>query len=142
MRRGLFVGFAIVMALSIAAVVVAIASVTGPGDLARIKSALGLQTNCPQVTVGRPSRAPIARRWAGSTAQTADVVCAVAGPRLTYVEFVNRERLDSAMAATPPAGSYCQLGDAILIAGRVGGASTVLSDVCQSVGGTLVGAQD
>jgi hypothetical protein len=140
MRRRLFVGFALVLALSIAAVLVAIASVTGPGDLERVRSALQLQTNCPHIAVQRPSRAPVIRRWAGSTLQTADVVCDVAGPRLIYVEFIDRGRLDTALATTPPAASYCRLGDAILMAQLVGEASTMLSDVCQSVGGTLMNA--
>ena len=142
MRRRLFVAFALVLAVSIAAVVAAIASVTGPGDLERVKSALQLQTNCPHVAVRRPSRAPVTERWAGSTAQTADVACDAAGPRLIYVAFIDHGRLEAALATTPPAGSYCQLGDAILVAQRVGEASTMLSDMCQSLGGTLPGASE
>ena len=55
---------------SIVAVVLAISSVTNHGDIERVKTALKLQTNCANITVGRPSRAPIVKRWSGSTAIT------------------------------------------------------------------------
>jgi hypothetical protein len=138
MRWRLYGGLALVVALSIAAVVVAIAHVTGSSDLARIKSALGLQTNCPHIAVRRPSRALIVKRWAGLTVQSADVACSPAGPRVTYAKFIDRTRLDRAVAASPPSGGYCLLANAIVVAQLAGVASTVLSDVCQSLAGTLV----
>jgi hypothetical protein len=138
MRWRLYGGLAVVAALSITAVVVAIASVTGPDAVERIKSALQLQTNCVHITVRRPSRAVIVKRWVGLTIQSADVACAAGGPRVTYAKFIDRTRLDHAVAASQPSRGYCLLGDAILTGELFGVATTVLSDMCQSLGGTLV----
>lgn len=138
MRWRLFAGLAIVVALSIAAVVLAISSTPAAGDLERIASALRLQTNCPRVAVRRPSRAAIVKRWTGLTVQSADVACAAGGPRLTYAKFIDTARLESAVVASLPSGGYCLLGSAIVLAERVGVSSTVLSDMCQSLAGTLV----
>jgi hypothetical protein len=131
-------GLAILAGGSIAAVVVSIASVTSANDVNRIRSALRLQTNCPRIVVHRPSQATIAKRWAGSTVQSADVVCASTGPDVVYARFIDRARLDSAVAASLPSGGYCRLGNAVMVARLVGAASTVLSDMCQSLGGTLI----
>ena len=138
MRWWLYCGLAILAGGSIAAVVVAIASVTSANDVNRIKSALRLQTNCQQIVVRRPSHTTIAKRWAGSTVQSADVVCVATGPDVTYARFIDRARLDSAVAASLPSGGYCRLGNAVMVARHVGTASTVLSDMCQSLGGTLI----
>jgi hypothetical protein len=138
MRWRLYLGVGVVAAASIALVVVAIASVTGGSELERVKSALRLQTNCARIAVRRPSRAVIVNRWAGATVQSADVACEAAGPRVVYAKFNDRGGLDRAVATNQPAGSYCVLGNAVLIAGRVGAASTILSDMCQSLGGRLV----
>jgi hypothetical protein len=140
MRWRLYVGLAAVAALSIAAVVVAITSVTSSDDLARVKSALRLQTNCAHIAVVRPSRTPIARRWASLAVRSADVVCPTMSLRVTYAKFTDRGTLDRAAASSLPAGGYCRLGDAIVLGRLAGAASTVLSDMCQSLGGTLVPA--
>ena len=116
----------------------AIASVTSANDVNRIKSALRLQTNCQQIVVRRPSHATLVKRWAGSTVQSADVICVSTGPDVTYARFLDRGRLDSAVAASLPSGGYCRLGNAVMVARLVGAASTVLSDMCQSLGGTLI----
>jgi hypothetical protein len=137
MRWRLYVGLAVVAASSVAAVVVAIAHVTGSDDVGRIKSTLQFQTNCAHVAVRRPSRALIIKRWAGLTVQSADVLCATAGPRVSYAQFIDRTTLDRAVLESQPSGGYCLLGDAILIGPLGGVASTVLSDICQSLGGML-----
>jgi hypothetical protein len=135
----LYVGLGAIAVLSVAAVVVAIASAPAPSDLEGIKSALRLQTNCAHTTVRRPSRALIVKRWAGLTVQSADVFCAAAGPlRVSYAKFLDRGRLDRALATSQPSGGYCLLGDSLVTAQFVGVASTVLSDLCQSLAGTLV----
>jgi len=139
-RWRLYLGLTVVAALSIAAVVVAIGSVTGGNDLQRIKSALQLQTNCVHVAVRRPSRAVAVKRWAGWTVQSADVVCAATAPRLVYAKVVGRDTLTRAVATTEPSGGYCRLDDAILFGRPVGAASTTLGDMCQSLGGMLVTA--
>lgn len=123
--------------LAIAAVVVAIASVRGPGDVERIKSALRLQTNCAHITIRRPSRAPVVERWAASTVQTADIRCRETNARVIYAKFIDHDRLDRALAASEPTGRYCLLGNAILIDRLVMAPSTVLSDMCQSLGGQV-----
>jgi hypothetical protein len=129
-------------AASIGAVVWAIARVTGHGDLQRIKTALALQTNCAQVAITRPSRAQIVTKWAGMTAQTADVRCTSTGAGLVYAKFGDSGSLDRALATDPPSTSYCRLGNAILIDHLVQVASTAMSDTCQSLGGTLIPASD
>jgi hypothetical protein len=139
-RWRLYLGLTVVAALSIAAVVVAIGSVTGADDLQRIKSALRLQTNCADVAIRRPSRAVTVKRWAGLTVQSADVVCAATGPRLVYAKFADRDTLARAVATTQPSGGYCRLEDAILFGRPVDAASTTLGDMCQSLGGMLVTA--
>jgi hypothetical protein len=138
MRWRLYGGLTVVAAFSMAGVVIAIASVTGPNAVERIKSALQLQTNCVHIAVRRPSSAVIVKRWVGLTVQSADVACATGGPRVTYAKFIDRARLDRAVAASQPSRGYCLLGDAILTGELVGVATTVLSDMCQSLGGTLV----
>jgi hypothetical protein len=138
MRWWLYVGLAAVAVLSIAAVVVAIASAPAPSDLDGIKSALRLQTNCAHVTVRRPSRALIVKRWAGLPVQSADVLCAAAGPGVSYAKFLDRGRRDRALATSQPSDGYCLLGDSIVTGQFAGVASTVLSDLCQSLAGTLV----
>jgi hypothetical protein len=138
MRWWLYGGLAILAGGSIAAVVISIASVTSANDVSRIKSALRLQTNCQRIVVHRPSQATIVKRWSGSTVASADVVCQGTGPDVTYARFANRNRLVSAVAAGLPSGGYCRLGNAVMVARRVGAASTVLSDMCQSLGGTLI----
>jgi hypothetical protein len=138
MRWWLYGGLAILAGGSIAAVVVSIASVTSGNDVNRIKSALRLQTNCQQIVVHRPSHATIVKRWAGSTVQSADVVCAATGLDVIYARFLDRARLDSAVVASLPSGGYCRLGNAVMVARLVGAASTILSDMCQSLGGTLI----
>jgi hypothetical protein len=137
MRWRLYVGLAVVAALSIAAVIVAIAHVTGGSDVERVKSALRLQTNCARIDVRRPSSAGIVSRWGSAAVQSADVQCA-AGPRVVYAKFSDRDGLDRAVATTEPPGSYCVVGSAVLIARRVGAASTILNDICQSLAGRLV----
>lgn len=139
MRWLLYVGLALVIVVSVAAVVLAIASVGGADDLERVESALRQQTNCADVVVRGVSRAAVAKQWAGSATQAADVGCRRAGPRVVYVKFTSRTGLARAMAADPPAEPYCVVGDAILVDRRVGAASTVLSDICQSLGGSLRG---
>lgn len=136
MRWLLYLGAAVVTGLSIAAVVLAIASVSGANDLERVESALGQQTNCAGIGARRPSHATVAMRWAGSTAQSADIGC-TSGPQVIYVKFIDRTSLARAVATDPPAQRYCVVGDAILFDRRVGAASTLLSDICQSLGGSL-----
>jgi hypothetical protein len=138
MRWLLYVGLALVIVVSVAAVVLAIASVGGADDLERVKSALRQQTNCADIVVRGVSRAAVAKQWAGSATRAADVGCS-AGPRVVYVEFISRTGLARAMAADPPAEPYCVVGDAILVDRRVRAASTVLSDMCESLGGSLRG---
>ena len=138
MRWWLYGALAIVAAASIAAVVVAIASVAGANDVDRIKSALRLQTNCRHIAVQRPSREPIVHRWAGSTVQSADIDCPSAGVKVIYAKFIDSARLDGAVAATLPSGGYCRLGDAVMLRRLAGAGSTVLGDICQSLGGKLV----
>lgn len=142
MRWWVIVVSALGAAASIGAVVWAIARVTGHGDLQRVKTALQLQTNCAQVAVRLPSRAQIVKRWAGLTAQTADVRCTATGAGLVYARFVDSATMLRALAANPPSASYCRIGNAILIDRLVQVASTVMSDTCQSLGGTLVPASD
>lgn len=137
MRWWLYAGLASVAALSIAAVVVALTNAPASSDLSRVKSAFQLQTNCQQVAVERPSSAAIVKRWSGLTVQSADVVCATPGPRVTYAKFLDRGSLDRALAASQPPGGYCVLGRSIVTAQLVGPASTLLSDMCQSLAGTL-----
>ncbi len=139
MRWRLYIGVAIVAGGSIAAVIIAIGSVTGADDVQRVRSALRLQTNCQTITIRRPSRAVIERRWASLAVQSADVDCVPRGPLVTYTRFIDSARRDSAVAASLASGGYCRLGDdAVILARFVGAASTVLSDMCQSLGGTLV----
>jgi type II secretory pathway pseudopilin PulG len=133
------VGLALVTVLSVAAVVLAIASVGGANDLERVESALRQQANCADIVVRRVSRATVATQWAGSAAQAADIGCTGAGPRVVYVKFIGRTGLARALTTDPPAEPYCLVGDAILVDRRVGAASTVLSDMCQSVGGSVRG---
>jgi len=139
MRWLLYAGLALVAVLSIAAVVLAIASVGGANDLERVESALRQQANCADIVVRQLSHATVAKQWAGSATQAADVDCVTAGPRVAYVKFVSRTGLARALATDPPAAPYCLVGDAILVGRRVGAVSTVLSDVCQSLGGSLRG---
>jgi hypothetical protein len=139
MRWLLYVGLVLVTVLSIAAVVLAIASVGGANDLERVESALRQQVNCADVVVRRVSDVTVAKQWAGSATQAADVGCATAGPRVVYVKFINRTGRDRALARDPPAEPYCVVGDAILVDRRVGAASTVLSDICQSLAGSMRG---
>ena len=142
MRRLLYVGLAVGAAVVIAAIVLSIARVSGTSDVERIKSALRLQTNCAHVAVRRPSRARIVKRWAGATVQSADVACSAAGPQVVYVKFIDRITLTRAVASAAPDSRYCVIGDAIVIDRLAGAASTVLSDMCQSLGGSLGGAPD
>jgi len=139
MRWLVYVGLALVTVLSVAAVVLAIASVGGANDLERVESALRQQANCADIVVRRVSRATVATQWAGSAAQAADIGCTGAGPRVVYVKFIGRTGLARALTTDPPAEPYCLVGDAILVDRRVGAASTVLSDMCQSVGGSVRG---
>jgi len=139
MRWLVHVGLALVTVLSVAAVVLAIASVGGANDLERVESALRQQANCADIVVRRVSRATVATQWAGSAAQAADIGCTGAGPRVVYVKFIGRTGLARALTTDPPAEPYCLVGDAILVDRRVGAASTVLSDMCQSVGGSVRG---
>jgi hypothetical protein len=122
----------------IVAVVLAISSVTNHGDIQRVKTALKLQTNCATIAVGRPSRAPIVKRWTGSTAQSADIRCVETGAALVYAKFADHAALEQAIATNPPSGRYCVLGSAVVLDRLVRVPSTVMSDTCQSVGGTLI----
>ena len=142
MRWRLYAGLAVIAAVSIAAVVIALLSTTGSHDVERIRSALRLQTNCPHITVRRPSRAAAVKRWAGLTVQSADVVCGTAGPHVIYAKFIDRSTLERAVISSPPSGGYCRLEAAILLPRLVGVPSTVFSDMCQSLGGTLILASD
>lgn len=117
--------------------VVAINSVSGGSDLERVGSALRLQTNCAQVVIRRPTSATVVKRWAGSTADSADVSCAGAPSQVVYVRFISHTRLLAAMAESAPSGGYCLVGDAIVLDRLVRVPSTVLSDMCQSLGGSL-----
>jgi hypothetical protein len=139
MRWLLYVGLAVVTVLSIAAVVLAIASVGGANDLERVESALRQQANCADIVVRRVPHATVAKRWAGSATQAADVGCTTAGPRVVYVKFSSRTGLTRVLATDPPVEPYCLVGDAILVDRGVGAASTVLSDICQSLAGSLRG---
>lgn len=138
MRWRLYVGLAVIAAASIAAVVIALLSATGSHEVERIGSALRLQTNCPHVTVRRPSRAAAVKRWAGLTVQSADVVCGTAGPHVIYAKFMDHDTLDRAVVSSPPSGGYCRLEAAIVLSRLDGVPSTVFSDMCQSLGGTLI----
>lgn len=137
MRWRLYLGLALVTAGSIAAIVAAIASVSRPNEIDRVKSALRLQTNCPGISVRRPSRAPIVKRWGGLTSQSADIVCAD-GPHVIYAKFADPAALQGTVAATQPNGGYCLLDGAVLLGRTVGAASTVVGDMCQSLGGHMV----
>jgi hypothetical protein len=125
-------------AASIVAVVLAISSVTNHGDVERVKTALKLQTNCATIAVGRPSHAAILKRWSGKTAQSADIRCVETGAALVYAKFADHAALERAIATNPPTGHYCLLDSAIVIDRLVRVPSTVMSDTCQSVGGTLI----
>ena len=46
--------------------------------------------------------------------------------------------MNRAVAAGQPAGGYCLLSDSIVSDERADVASTVLSDMCQSLGGKLL----
>jgi hypothetical protein len=136
MRWLLYAGLVLVMVVSIAAVVLAIASVGGPNDLERVESALRQQANCADIVVRRVSPATVAKQWADSATQATDVGCR-AGPRVVYVKFISRTGQARALASDPVAEPYCVIGDAVLVGRRVGAASTVLTDICQSLGGSL-----
>jgi hypothetical protein len=127
-------GVVIVAALSIVAVVISIGSVSRAGDLERATSAIRLQTNCRHLVVTRPSGARLVRSW---PAHTADIFCPGGGPGLVYAAFADSDRLHAALFEDPPAQRYCTAGNVIVI-DRVLGPSTLVSDVCQSLGGTLV----
>jgi hypothetical protein len=139
MRWLVYVGLALVAVLSIAAMVLAIASVRGASDLERVESALKQQANCADIVVRRLSRPSVAKQWSGSATQAADVGCTRPGPRLVYVKFISRTGRARALATDPPAEPYCLVGDAILVDRHVGPASILFSDICQSVGGSLRG---
>lgn len=139
MRWLLYVGLALVTVLSIAAVVLAIASVGGANDLERVESALRQQANCADIVVRRVSRATVAKQWAGSATQAADIGCTRAGPRVVYVKFISRTGLVRAITTDPPAQPYCLVGDGIIVDRHLGAASTLFSDICQSLGGSLRG---
>jgi hypothetical protein len=119
--------------------VLAIASVGGANDLERVESALRQQANCADIEVRCVSRATVAKQWAGSATQAADVGCTRAGPRVVYVKFVSRTGLARVLATDLPAEPYCLVGDAILVDRRVGAASTLFSDICQCLGGSQRG---
>jgi hypothetical protein len=135
-RLGL--GVAVVTVLSIAAVVFAITSVTGPSGAERIKEAIRWPPNCGRIIVERPSHAPVMNRWASSRVQTADIVCAAIGPRVAYARFGDRDSVNRAIAADPPSGRYCLLGASVVIDGLVGVDPTVFTDMCQALTGTFV----
>ncbi len=123
---------------SIVAVILAISSVGGHGDVAQIKTALQLQTNCANIAVGRPSRAQVVKRWAGSTVQTADIRCVETGASLVYAKFADHASLERELATEQPSGHYCVLDSGIVLDRLVKVPSTVMSDTCQSIGGTLI----
>jgi len=137
-RWRLYAGLAVVAAASIAAIVIALASVSGADELEHVKSAFRLQTNCTHIAVTRPSRALSVRRWTGLTAQSADVDCTASPLRVSYAKFIDRTSMNRAVAAGQPAGGYCLLSDSIVSDERADVASTVLSDMCQSLGGKLL----
>ena len=124
----------------VVAVILAIAHVTSHNDVARIKTALQLQTNCSSIAVGRPSHAPVLARWAGSTVKSADIRCDRTGATLVYAKFPDHASLQRALATNPPSGHYCLLDSGIIIDRLVKVPSTVMSDTCQSIGGTLIAA--
>jgi hypothetical protein len=126
------------VAACVVAVALALSSVTNHGDIERIKTALQLQTNCASIAVGRPSRVPVVKRWAGSTVQSADIRCAETGAALVYAKFADRASLERMLATDPPSGPYCVLDSGVMIDRLVRVPSTVMSDTCQSVGGTLI----
>jgi hypothetical protein len=128
------------MAACIVAVIFAISRVTSHDDVERIRTALRLQTNCSSIAVGRPSRAALVEGWAGSTVQSADIRCAQTGATLIYAEFADHASLERALATSRPSGHYCLLGSAVIIDRLVEVPSTVMSDMCQSIGGTLIAA--
>lgn len=130
-------GLALAVALSIAAIVLALRSAGGPGDLERIRTELQLQINCARATIQRPSRAPVLRRWTGLV-QTADVVCMDAGARIVYARFADGQARDRALIVSPPPARYCLMGSAVLFGRLAGLPSTALGDLCQSLGGRLV----
>lgn len=133
-------GFGVMIAavLSIAAVVIAIMSATGPGGAERIKAAIRWPANCAGVRVERPSRAPVMSRWASFTVQTADIVCGAAGPSIAYGRFRDVDSLDRAIADHQPSDRYCVFSESIVIDHLAGVDPTVFTDMCRSLGGTFV----
>ncbi len=138
MRWWMIVVSAVAVTASVAAVVWALSRASDRGELTRIESALQLQTNCAHTVVQRPSRDRAASAWAGSTVQTADVRCAATGDAVVYARFGDHAALERALAVNPPAGRYCPLSDAIVLDRLVSAPSTAMSDICQSLGGTLL----
>jgi hypothetical protein len=138
MRWWVIVISAIGAVASILAVIVAISSVRNHDDVERIKTALKLQTNCANIAVEHPSRAPVVKQWAGSATQTADVRCVATNASLVYAKFSDHDSLERSLATHPPSSRYCVLGSAIVIDRLVSVPSTVMSDTCQSIGGTLM----
>jgi hypothetical protein len=104
----------------------------------RLKTALRLQTNCANIAVGRPSRVPLVKRWSGSAVQSADIRCVETGAALVYAKFADHAALERTLATDPPSGPYCVLDRGVVIDRLVRVPSTVMSDTCQSVGGTLI----
>lgn len=127
-----------VVAATVAAVVIAIGSVSAPRDLDRIEAAIRSQSNCTDIAVRHPSRARTARAWVGVAAQSTDLVCQGSGTQLVYVKFADQDTLLRTAATTTSTDPYCEFGSSVLLNPTTGVASTFLSDVCQSVGGKIV----
>ncbi len=135
------VGLVVVAVLSLAAAAVAIVSVGGPSGAERIKEAIRWPTTCEGISTERPSTAPIMRRWAAFTTQTADIVCGAAGARVSYASFRDEPMLNRAIAAQSPTRRYCLVGTSVVIDDLAGVDPTVFTDMCLSLQGTFVNSE-
>lgn len=130
------VGLAVVVGATIAAVVIAIMSVGGPGDPARIEAAIHWPAQCPHLAVNQPSRDPILRGVAGTAVQTADIGCEV-GPHVAYARFSDRNSLDRVVVSHAPSARYCLIGSGIAVDRLGADDPTIFIDMCRSLGGTF-----
>lgn len=137
MSRLLGVAVAAVAVLSIVGVVIALGSSPGLKDAERVKGAIQWPSTCTSVSVRRPSREPLMKKWAPYTIQTADVLCEHTGRYVDYARFRNTNALNQALAAALPAQNLCVTSTEAVINHLSDVSSAVFADMCRALGGSF-----
>ena len=130
---------AVVAIVSVAAVVIALASTSGFDGAERVKGAIQWPPSCGDPLITRPSRDPMVQKWARYAVQSAVVSCGAGGPHVDYVKFRDTRARDDAVIAGLPRTRVCLTGAAAVIDNLAAQDITVFSDMCRALGGTIAG---